>query len=179
METRLSSTFQTTNITNLTKVIQQNSYRVLQVTSKWKTLKQPVYFLKAVEFWHIFDIHVDITLAIFGKPFKNMKNCFLGGSFLKWENCRHLEFLTNQIFGQRFIIFKKWGVGINYCWNYGLSKLLLHFIEYLLDQLNNKHTKTAVNSAIQYFDGCSQNKCLLKVWSFLIHAQQNVKFRRN
>ena len=37
-------------VTNLTKVIQQNSYRVLQITSKWKTLKQPVYFLKAVEF---------------------------------------------------------------------------------------------------------------------------------
>ena len=50
METRLPSIFKTTNATNLTKVIQQNSYRVLQVTSKWKTLKQPVYFLKAVEF---------------------------------------------------------------------------------------------------------------------------------
>ena len=65
METRLSNTFKTTNATNLTKVIQQNSYRVLQVTSKWKTLKQPVYFLKAVEFWHTFDIHVDITLTMF------------------------------------------------------------------------------------------------------------------
>ena len=50
METRLSNIFKTTNVTNLTKVIQQNSYRVLQVTSKWKTLKQPVYFLKAIEF---------------------------------------------------------------------------------------------------------------------------------
>ena len=63
METRLSNIFKTTNVTNLTKVIQQNSYRVLQVTSKWKTLKQPVYFLKAVEFWPTFDIHVDITLV--------------------------------------------------------------------------------------------------------------------
>ena len=50
METRLPNIFKTTNVTNLTKVIQQNSYRVLQVTSKWKTLKQPVYFIKAVEF---------------------------------------------------------------------------------------------------------------------------------
>ena len=50
IETRLSNIFKTTNVTNLTKVIQQSSYRVLQVTSKWKTLKQPVYFLKAVEF---------------------------------------------------------------------------------------------------------------------------------
>ena len=57
----------------------------------------------------------------------------------------------NQIFGQRFIIFKKWGIGVNYCWNYGSSKLLLHFIEYRLDQVNSKHTKIAVNSAMQYF----------------------------
>ena len=72
----------------------------------------------------------------------------------------------NQIFGQRFIIFKKWGIGVNYCWNYGSSKLLLHFIEYRLDQLNSKHTKTAVRSTIQYFEGHSQRKCFLKVWSF-------------
>ena len=51
MEMRLPNIFKTTNVTNLTKVIQQNSYRVLQVTSKWKTLKQPVYFLKAVEYF--------------------------------------------------------------------------------------------------------------------------------
>ena len=58
---------------------------------------------------------------------------------------------------------------LKYRWNYGSSKLLLHFIGYRLDQLNSKHTKIAVNSAIQYFEGCSQKKCLLKVWSFLVH----------
>ena len=71
METRMSNIFKTTNIKNLTKVIQQNSYRVLQVTSKWKTLKQNVYFLKAVEFWPTFDIQVDITLAIFREKLQN------------------------------------------------------------------------------------------------------------
>ena len=65
------------------------------------------------------------------------------------------------------------GIWVNYCWNYGPSKLLLQFIEYRVDQLNNKQTKIAVNSAIQYFEGCSQNKCLLKVQSFLVHPQQN------
>ena len=65
METRLSNIFKTTNVKNLTKVIQQSSYRVLQVTSKWKTLKQPVYFLKVVELWPTFDIQVDITMAVF------------------------------------------------------------------------------------------------------------------
>ena len=61
---------------------------------------------------------------------------------------------------------KNWDIGVNYCWNYGLSKLLLHFIEYRLDQLNKKHTKIAVNSTMQYFEGSSQKKCLLKVWIF-------------
>ena len=31
-------------------------YRVLQITSKWKTLEQLVYFLKAIEFWPTFKI---------------------------------------------------------------------------------------------------------------------------
>ena len=34
-------------------------------------LKQPVYFLKTVEFWLTFDIHVDITLAIFQEKLQN------------------------------------------------------------------------------------------------------------
>ena len=77
--------------------------------------------------------------------------------------------------GKGLSYLKKWGIGVNYCWNYGPSKLLLHFIEYRLDQLNSKHTKIAVNSAIQYFEGCSQKKCLLKVWRFLVHSQRSVK----
>ena len=43
METRLSNIFKTTNVTNLTKVIQEISNGVLQVTS--------IYFLKAVEYY--------------------------------------------------------------------------------------------------------------------------------
>ena len=59
---------------------------------------------------------------------------------------------------------RNWGIGVNYWWKYGLSKLLLHFIEYCVDQLNSKHTKTVVNLTIQYFEDCSQQKCLLKVF---------------
>ena len=70
METRLSNIFKTANVTNLTKVIQQSSYRVLQILSKWKTLKQPVYFLKAL-FKPTFNIQVDITLAVFREKLKN------------------------------------------------------------------------------------------------------------
>ena len=62
---------------------------------------------------------------------------------------------------------------VNYCWNYNPSKLLLHFAEYRLDQLNSKHTKIEINSTIQYFEGYSRKKCLLKVWGFLIYPPQN------
>ena len=71
METRLSNIFKTTNVTNLTKVIQESPSRVLQVTSKSKALKQPVYFLKVVEFCPTFDIQTDITLAIFRENLQN------------------------------------------------------------------------------------------------------------
>ena len=71
METRLSKIFKTTNVTKLTKVIQESSYRVLQVTSKYKTLKQPVYFLKVVEFCPTFDIQINITFAIFREKLQN------------------------------------------------------------------------------------------------------------
>ena len=71
--------------------------------------------------------------------------------------------------GKGLSYLKNWGIWVNY----GPLKLLLQFTEYRLDQLNNKHTKIAVNSAIQYFEGCSQNKCLLKVWSFLVQPPQN------
>ena len=53
---KLSNIFKTTNVTNFTKAILKSSYRALQVTFKQKTLKELVYFLKAVEFcstfWH-------------------------------------------------------------------------------------------------------------------------------
>ena len=71
MEKRLSYIFKTTNVTNLTKAILKSSYRVLQVTSKWKTLKQPVYFLRAAEFWPTFDIQASLTLAIFWEKLQN------------------------------------------------------------------------------------------------------------
>ena len=87
----------------------------------------------------------------------------------------------SQIFGQRFIIFRKLNYRVQLCWNYRPLKLLLHSIEYHLDQLNKKHTKIAENSAIQYFEGCSQKKCLLKVWSFLVHPPCKIfaKLNRN
>ena len=103
-----------------------------------------------------------------------MKNlCFFSGSFFKIKIADILNFQWIQYLGKVLSYLKNWGIVIYYCWNYRPSKLLLHFIEYRLDQLNNKHTKIAVNLAIQYFEGHSEKKCLLKVWSFLVHPPQN------
>ena len=71
MEKRLPNIFKITNVTKLTKAILKNSYRVLRVTSKWKTLKQLVYFLRAAEFWPTFDMQISITLAIFLEKLQN------------------------------------------------------------------------------------------------------------
>ena len=38
-----------------------------------------------------------------------------------------------------------------------------YFTEYRQDQLNNKHTKTAVNSTIEFFEIRYQKKYLVKV----------------
>ena len=76
--------------------------------------------------------------------------------------------------GKGLSYLKKWGVGVNYCWSYGPLKLLLHFIEYRLDQLNSKHTKIAVNSAIRYFEGCSQKKMSAK--SFKLFGPPTTKW---
>ena len=73
-------------------------------------------------------------------------------------------------------------IRVNYCWNYGSLKLLLHFIKYRLDQCNNKHMKTAVNLTMRFFESRHLKKCLIKVWSFLAQPPKNdgpVIFWRN
>ena len=77
--------------------------------------------------------------------------------------------------GKGLSYLRTWGIGVNYCWNYWPSKLLLHFIEYSLDQLNSKNTKTAVSSTIQYFEGRSLKKCLSK--KFEVFATATTKWR--
>ena len=71
MEKGLSNIFKTTNVTKLTEAVQNSSYRGPQVTSKWKTLEQPVYSLRAIEFWPTFDIQISITLAVFWENLQN------------------------------------------------------------------------------------------------------------
>ena len=50
--------------------------------------------------------------------------------------------------GKGLSYLKNWGIWVNYCWNYGPSKLLLHFIEYRLDQLNSKHNSSKLGNTV-------------------------------
>ena len=68
----------------------------------------------------------------------------------------------NQIFGQRFIMFEKLRYRGQLLLKLRAAEVATFFIEYRLDQLNSKHTKTAVSSTIQYFEGRSLKKCLSK-----------------
>ena len=86
-----------------------------------------------------------------------MKNlCFFGGSFFQKKIADIWNFWWIRYLGEALSYLKKWGVGVSYCWNYGLSKLLLHLIKYRLDQLNSKHTKIAANSTM--FSGSPTTK---------------------
>ena len=58
----------------------------------------------------------------------------------------------NQIFVQRFIIFEKWRYRCQLLLKLEAVKIATSFIEYRLDQLNNKHTKAAVKSTLQFFE---------------------------
>ena len=78
-----------------------------------------------------------------------MKNlCFFGGFFFKIKIAAILNFKWIKYLGKGLSFLRNGGIGVNYSWNYGPLKLLLRFTEYRLDQLNNKHMKTAVNLKI-------------------------------
>ena len=87
-----------------------------------------------------------------------MKNlAFLAGLSSK-KVADILNFWWIKYFDKSLSYLKNEVIGVLNCWNYRHSKLLLHFIEYHLDQLNNKHTKTAAKSAVQFFENPYQKK---------------------
>ena len=120
MEKRLFNIFKTTNETMLIQAILESSYTVLQVTSKWKTPKQSFHFLRVVQFWLYLRKNCKTTL--FRMPTE-----------------------ISQMFGQKFIIFEKLRYRSQLLLKLQAIEIAIHSTEYLLDQLNNKHTKTAVN----------------------------------
>ena len=112
-------------------------------------LKSPQYSLKTRQ--HLYQLGYPLRN---NEPLKTWNICvFLSVLFFKIKIADMLNFQWIKRLGRGLSYLNNWGVGVYYCWNYGLSKLLLCFFEYRLDQLNNKNTKKAVNSAIQYFAG--------------------------
>ena len=79
---------------------------------------------------------------------------FFGGSFFKIKIADILILNASSIWARVYHFVK---------WRHRKQLLLLHFIEYCLYQLNNKYTKIAVNSTIQFFETYNQKKCLIKV----------------
>ena len=91
------------------KFDQGHSRKLFQssVTSKQKTLKQPVYFLKVVEFCSTFDIQIDITLAIFREKLQDHTFQKIHRSLSKHANIHinkatHYEITTYQKY-ERFV----------------------------------------------------------------------------
>ena len=67
---RLHNIFKTANVTNLTKVIKESSYRILQVTSKQKTLKQPSTFQRQLNFALLLTFKLTLLWLYFRKSCK-------------------------------------------------------------------------------------------------------------
>ena len=63
------------------------------------------------------------------------KLSFFGASFFKIKIADIFKWI--KYLGKSLSLLRNGVIGASYCWNYELSKLLLHFIEYRLDQLNN------------------------------------------
>ena len=136
METRLSNIFKTTNVTNLTKAIQESSYTSyiqIEITKTTRLFFKGSWTLPY--FWHSNWHYFGYVSGKVAKPhflespqgsFKIRQNSYQWGHPLRnngpwkiWKicvfwrllfqktNCWYLEFLMNQIFGQRFIISEK------------------------------------------------------------------------
>ena len=114
------------------------------------------------------------------QPLKKMKICVsFGGSIFKKKVADILNLQWIKYLGKCLSYLRNEGIGLDYYWIYGPSKLLLHFIEYPLNQIFKRHAKIAVDLTMQYFKGSFQKKYLLKIWSCLVHPPQNcgpVKF---
>ena len=63
METKLYNILEIKNAAKLARPILKSSYKVLLETILSVTLRQPVHFLRAVEFLATLNLQIDITLV--------------------------------------------------------------------------------------------------------------------
>ena len=116
-------------------------------------------------------------------PLKIWK-CFLLRCLLfqKQKILKFWIFLSGKYFDKRLPFLKIWHTWVNYCWNYGPSKLLFYFIYHSLWGLNKRQRKTSTNSLIYSLESYYWKKCLVKVLSFLTYWLENdapLKFSQN
>ena len=64
METRLCNIFKNTSIITLAKTILESPYKIQQGSWEGAIFKRPVKFLKTIQFWAIFNVHIFITFAL-------------------------------------------------------------------------------------------------------------------
>ena len=84
-------------------------------------------------------------------PFKKLKILsFLAPFISKIKTADIFNFLSVKYFGKGLLFLKIWHIRVNYCWSYGPSNLLFRFFRYPLGHLDNRQTKLAENSAIQF-----------------------------
>ena len=145
---RLSNIFKTANVTNLTKVILESSYRNynlnLQYTFKQETLKQPVYFLKVVEFCTSFDIQIDITLH----GFRSISQKFTGLPFCGgWTK--------NSIFQQTFLL--RAAFKILHCRVYSYFRvLLIELIQTIFNEMKQQLRRPIISTIVDPYTSIFQ-----------------------
>ena len=91
------------------------------------------------------------------------------------------NFLSGKYFCKGLLFLKIWHIRVNYCWNYGPSNLLFRFFRYRLGHLDNRQTKIAENSTLNFFLKLTPKK-MFQVSSSLTHPSQNdgpLNFLRN
>ena len=85
-------------------------------------------------------------------PFKKLKILsFLAPFISKIKTTGIFNFLSVKYFGKSLLFLKIWHIRANYCWSYGPSNLLFRFFRYRLDHLDNRQTKIAEDSTINFF----------------------------
>ena len=87
------------------------------------------------------------------QSFRKLKTLSILACFIsKMKKPDIFNFPSIKCFVKRFLDLKIWNVRVNYCGNYGPSKLLFCFTGNNLEKCYNGQRETAVNSLVYYFE---------------------------
>ena len=87
------------------------------------------------------------------QPLKNWKILFFLAPFIsKLKIVDIFNVLSVKYFGKGLLFLKIRHIRVKYCWSYRPSNLLFRFFRYRLGHLDNRQTKIAENSIINFFE---------------------------